>query len=34
MEFEIIFKMVKICIFVVLTIVEILSGDKPDKPDF
>ena len=34
MEFDIIVKMVKICIFVILTIAEVLTGDKPDKTDF
>ncbi len=34
MEFDLILKMVKICIYVVLTIVEVLSGEKPDKEDF
>lgn len=31
MEFEIIFKMVKICLYVILTIAEVLSGEKPDN---
>lgn len=33
MDFEIIMKMVKICIFVVLTVVEVLTGDRPDKDE-
>ena len=34
MEFEIILKMVKICLYVILTIAEVLSGEKPDKDEF
>lgn len=34
MEFDIIVKMVKICIFVILTIAEVLTGEKPDDKDF
>lgn len=33
MEFDIIVKMVKICIYVILTIAEVLTGDRPDKPE-
>ena len=34
MEFDIIVKMVKICLFVILTIAEVLTGHKPDKDEF
>ena len=34
MEFDIIVKMVKICLFVILTIAEVLTGQKPDKDEF
>lgn len=33
MEFDIILKMVKICLYVILTIAEVLSGDKPDNKE-
>lgn len=34
MEFDLIAKMVKICLYVVLTIVEVLTGEKPNKDEF
>ena len=34
MDFDIIVKMVKVCVLLILTIAEVLSGDKPDKPEF
>lgn len=34
MEFDLILKMVKICLYVILTIAEVLTGDKPDKGEF
>ena len=33
MEFEIIFKMVKIFLYVILTVAEVLTGDKPDEKE-
>lgn len=34
MEFDLVVKMVKICLYVILTIAEILTGEKPDKDNF
>ena len=34
MEFDVIFKMVKVCLYVVLAVVEVLTGKKSDNDDF
>lgn len=34
MDFDLVLKVMKICFFAFLTVIEVLSGDKPDKPNF
>lgn len=34
MEFDIVLKMMKICFYVILTIVEVLTGKNSDKDEF